>query len=538
MDAIQSAKRTLKNRLDSNEWNPGSRLPSLAELAIQTGVSRTTMWRAVGLLQKESLLHATQRGAIIAGPAGVTRQKKENRGLLWERLTMRIGRDLVVGAYPTQVLPLVTKLAAHYGATIPTMRKALSRLAHEGLLKEAGRRFVQASYHRESYQASIALIVPDGALSLDPRTHEAAISFERECLRLGYPYRIERFSMRDAKSFMHVRKIIGVHNAIRGCIISLWNPWDNTLKARWFDVLDLLAGQNLPTVVIDQAGNLLLPLSLKNRKSLRILRICGAKAGEMVADALLKRGHSRLAFITGSLTLDWVQNRHAGVCRYVQNYGGPHSAVETYSYGEIADITYLVLALLNLDKSDIQLLYGERLSKNEIRNLHAMMDEIQNGKLADIPIARDPATATIRHWARSLVDLSHQAHDPGIYDFELDRLLHTTSDKAIEFYFEPLFKKVLAKSGATAWILPDAQSAISAVAFLKNSGKKVPEEISVFGFDNWRNDLDKQLSTYDFNMNGMVQEALLMINDEKILKSKPMISEVDGYVVERRTTRR
>jgi hypothetical protein len=34
----------------------------------------------------------------------------------------------------------------------------------------------------------------------------------------------------------------------------------------------------------------------------------------------------------------------------------------------------------------------------------------------------------------------------------------------------------------------------------------------------------------------MVQQALLMIRDEKIHKSKPAISEVDGYVVERKTS--
>jgi hypothetical protein len=35
-----------------------------------------------------------------------------------------------------------------------------------------------------------------------------------------------------------------------------------------------------------------------------------------------------------------------------------------------------------------------------------------------------------------------------------------------------------------------------------------------------------------------VQQALLLIMDEKRLKNQPVITEVDGYVVERRTTRR
>jgi hypothetical protein len=50
--------------------------------------------------------------------------------------------------------------------------------------------------------------------------------------------------------------------------------------------------------------------------------------------------------------------------------------------------------------------------------------------------------------------------------------------------------------------------------------------------------VEQQLSIYDFNTNGIVKNALLMIMDEKAIKSKPIISEVDGYLVERWTTSR
>jgi DNA-binding LacI/PurR family transcriptional regulator len=66
----------------------------------------------------------------------------------------------------------------------------------------------------------------------------------------------------------------------------------------------------------------------------------------------------------------------------------------------------------------------------------------------------------------------------------------------------------------------------------------VPEEVSVIGFDNIRLSHEHQESTYDFNMNGMMQQALHIIMDEKRLKNQPVISEVDGYVVERQTSRR
>jgi hypothetical protein len=55
--------------------------------------------------------------------------------------------------------------------------------------------------------------------------------------------------------------------------------------------------------------------------------------------------------------------------------------------------------------------------------------------------------------------------------------------------------------------------------------------------ENGRETCERQLSTYDFNMNRMMQDALHLIMDEKVLKSRPVMTEVEGYVVERRTTR-
>ena len=77
-----------------------------------------------------------------------------------------------------------------------------------------------------------------------------------------------------------------------------------------------------------------------------------------------------------------------------------------------------------------------------------------------------------------------------------------------------------------------------ALKYLHSHGKRVPEEISIIGFENWRETSEQQISTYDFNMYGMVQQALLLIMDEKAFKTRPVINEVDGYVVERRTTRK
>jgi DNA-binding LacI/PurR family transcriptional regulator len=105
-------------------------------------------------------------------------------------------------------------------------------------------------------------------------------------------------------------------------------------------------------------------------------------------------------------------------------------------------------------------------------------------------------------------------------------------------YLRRLFESVLQKSDATAWVCSSDQVALAALAFLKTKKEAVPSEISVLGFDNGQDAYENQLSTYDFGFTGMAQQAMLMIMDEKSLKRRPVISEAEGFVVERRTTRR
>jgi DNA-binding LacI/PurR family transcriptional regulator len=118
----------------------------------------------------------------------------------------------------------------------------------------------------------------------------------------------------------------------------------------------------------------------------------------------------------------------------------------------------------------------------------------------------------------------------------LDTLGHVASNIGRERYLATFLDGILRRSAATAWVCADDMTAIGAASFLRSRGKRVPEDISVIGFDNFRESHEHQVSTFDFNMNGMVQQAMLMIMDEAALRSRPAISEVDGYVVERRTT--
>jgi DNA-binding LacI/PurR family transcriptional regulator len=69
-------------------------------------------------------------------------------------------------------------------------------------------------------------------------------------------------------------------------------------------------------------------------------------------------------------------------------------------------------------------------------------------------------------------------------------------------------------------------------------GKKVPAEIAVVSFDNWDHDFLKGLSSYDFNMRGMVRQAIRVISDKKEFSKSTPITAIEGFLVERRSIQR
>jgi GntR family transcriptional regulator len=73
-----SIRNDLRSRLDAGEWEPGTRLPSEAELAARYGVARMTIRQAVGALASE--------GAVVRrqglGTFAADRQPVRNAGML------------------------------------------------------------------------------------------------------------------------------------------------------------------------------------------------------------------------------------------------------------------------------------------------------------------------------------------------------------------------------------------------------------------------------------------------------------------------
>jgi DNA-binding GntR family transcriptional regulator len=539
MGALILACEKVRTGLTTGMWSPGERLPPLAGLAKLCGVSRTTMWKALGILQKEKVLHANRGGAIIAGPEGDLQIDTGRHDCAWERLKSQIGQDITWGLFSQSRLPPMNKLALHYGSAIDTLKKALNELVRDGLLARVGRNFAQVKPGGHRRQRAIVLITAsdkNGEISIgnDYRTEQILNCFEREGLRSGFSARCAGFSYGDnavLETSSAVRNIADVG----GFIINLWKPYNEIHWQRWLDLIHFLVGRRVPVAIIDQLGTLSLPKEFYQWKNLRILHLSGVRAGELVGQALLRAGHTRVAYIKHS-EYDWATLRYAGLKRYYQQYGGAAANVELLSLGDITNDDDLVVAMLNLDAKGITDLFRERLSRSQIQGY---LDMFQSEKWLDLrkKVPSNTATRNIQLIAKFLRNLVRASHDRWIFDQELGMLQSVASAVGRDWHMRALFKTVLEKSTASAWVCQDDGVAIAALPFLRSQGRKVPDDISVFGFDNWRSALENQLSSFVFNMTGMVQHALQLIMDEKVLRSTPMIGEVDGYVVERATTK-
>ncbi|MFF5824493.1 GntR family transcriptional regulator [[Kitasatospora] papulosa] len=107
-----------------------TRLPALADVMRENGVSRGVALRAFAVLRKEGLAEPVPGGRWRV----MRSEDQHDRRPLAERVAAVITDDaLVVGA----PFPSTTELSIRFGVSRPTVTKALDKLESAGLLSEA-----------------------------------------------------------------------------------------------------------------------------------------------------------------------------------------------------------------------------------------------------------------------------------------------------------------------------------------------------------------------------------------------------------------
>jgi DNA-binding LacI/PurR family transcriptional regulator len=111
-------------------------------------------------------------------------------------------------------------------------------------------------------------------------------------------------------------------------------------------------------------------------------------------------------------------------------------------------------------------------------------------------------------------------------------------DEITHFNMREPLKKLLADTSITAWIAVNDDLAIKCLMFLHEQGIELPQRLSVVGFDDTPEAFFMGLTSYSFNLKGIVRKLVdtVLTSPAKLKRERPVAPvEIPGFVSERRT---
>jgi DNA-binding LacI/PurR family transcriptional regulator/DNA-binding GntR family transcriptional regulator len=330
----------LRDALGSGAWRAGDTLPSLAALAAGAGVSRNTMWKAVGVLGRDKTLTIMPRGRIFAGaprraPAPVTPPK------FWQLKRNAITNDLLSGRFQFEPsFPSQKELCIRYAISYGTLRKILGTLVDAGLLDRRGRSFGLPEVKKRRARSTLVVfslvtasferVVSEapGTAVIRERMKKFVDAIEKICAQSGFLVRFVSVSSREAEPNLRIISASRNDPTIAGYLINLW-VLDQQQK-RHVDYIRTLAIHRRPIAVFDNTAALAMdPPALMNR-NVAIFTMGSRSAGRLVGRMCLSSGHRKLAFLSLSHELRWSIDRYNGVLDVYGN-AGLTDAVDRYA---------------------------------------------------------------------------------------------------------------------------------------------------------------------------------------------------------------
>jgi DNA-binding LacI/PurR family transcriptional regulator len=106
-------------------------------------------------------------------------------------------------------------------------------------------------------------------------------------------------------------------------------------------------------------------------------------------------------------------------------------------------------------------------------------------------------------------------------------------------YALPVMERALEQTDVTVWVCANDSAAIEAIEFLSRNRVRVPDDISVVGFDDGVEASLLKLTTYNFNGQAAVHAILShVLNPGRGNREGNAPEEIEGFLVERESARR
>jgi len=457
------------------------------------------MWKAVQHFIDKGILIATHgRGTRIASMDNEKYRQPDHETSLsnrttWHSVYNQFKQHIVTGEFSSDTfLPSPKELSIRYGVCYRTMQKVISRLRSESLVSKENRKYRIRSFAAPQSRNTIILIARRALYSdsLFPysRTFENLRALEHVCSRLRIDLDIHLlpfcFGQNDMSQLQERIHHIESGQTVLGIII-----W--TIGMEFSDLpvlLRFLSLQNRPTALLDENGEMNIPSDIAKKASIQRFGLgTGTKASEQIAQYLITCGHCSIAYISPLHQPLCSRNRLLGLQRMFDSAGLPAN-----------------IHIFTLD--EFRYYYQYESHARYVRNvIESLITSVEN--------SNDSKSVSI------MKKLQHQ-------------ITMLSATESFHEETQALFEEAIQKRTISAWVTDSDTTALEAIRFLQTHGYRVPEDISVVGFDDSLEAFFHKLTSFNFNVSGIMNAMVHHILHAKHTRSekKSAVVEIDGFL--------
>ncbi|MBD3319814.1 MAG: GntR family transcriptional regulator [Chitinivibrionales bacterium] len=512
--SFEKALYFVEKLIEKSKEVSNPRLPKTSEMAERAGVSLRTMWKAVNAFKKRNILQCnTGEGIFISellgsgGGDGLFSGDEQffpGRATGWQKVKGRLERDILVGRFSHgEKLPSYKELRTLYDVSFVTLKKALAQLESEGLVRPCKRGYAVAGAERQAAALSIVLIQPGfkrGKFLLNK-------SFDMDFMRYL------EFACSKNNVFLKLIAVstdpmpphlvdMAANTTVELSDIDTEDIAGYIYSAKELDydagfILSGCASLKKPFALLDFTGELELSKSVQSMSLTHLFRMSTLeKPAHAIARYCIGLGHKKIAYISPIHESKWSRVRLAAL-RSVFSAAG-------YADG-VAEFTRKSLPTKTAEKKVLEL---------QEKDLY-------------------PIQASEEWWKR--LDYAYREQ---MY-FPIRRMGWVTLKSAIIFEnCIPLFKNALRDKNITAWICANDLIASMALSYLRTKNIKVPQDISIIGFDDTLDAMGERITSYNFNLQSIAEAMINFIlhpyGFKRVWKRK--ITDIEGSLVVRSTS--
>lgn len=449
--------------------NPDSRLPPIATLCSQLKCSARTLSAALAFLRQRGTVRVVPRAGVFSCRSAVAAAAPPPAPLrrtttYWERLRERLLDDINRSGFPPgERLPSGKELCNRYGCAPATLRKALSSIASTRRI-EPFRHWYRVpaipSRHGSGTVLVLTKIRQMGILAaLSPRAYDVWRNLQRECRLAGVELRLETIDTIDDAYWRRAQRS---RDRTLGCVVVTMAMHTSDL-ARFVETLGHTQAR---VAMLDEDGTIDPLRATMRSPRIAIVRMgMGRQPGGIVGDFLIRHGHRRVAYFP--LNPGWPSDdTRCGGVRDAFEQAGLNDAVTVY--------------------------WPRGLERRRI------------GKLLDAnPVYRQVHQRAYALWNDSRFETSAE-YVPFIPAYADHLAIHSFMRE----HMRQCFREALDNKDVTAWVAYNDRQAFVALEFLRAQGVRLPERLSLIGFDNSIEAIGSGLASYDFNVGAVVHAML------------------------------